>query len=148
MRPTAFWGRYAVVCAVLIVCAVPATAQGFKWWNSDEYQRELGLTGEQSERLEEIFQNALPTLRAQKKALDAAENEFERLVERGDDPSVMDQVDRVENARAELNKSRTMMLLKMRRTLTTDQWIKLGALQHAAEKERQKQGEGTHERGK
>jgi Spy/CpxP family protein refolding chaperone len=138
MKPTFFWGlRAALTVALLFAVAAPTSAQqGFKWWNSDEYRRELGLTQEQSRRLEDIFQASLPTLRAQKKALDDAEKEFERLVERGDDSSVMEQVTRLEFARGELNKSRTLMLLKMRRTLTTDQWIKLGVLQHAAEKAR------------
>jgi hypothetical protein len=40
----------------------------------------------------------------------------------------MKQVDVVEAARAELNKTRTMMLLRMRRSLTTDQWAKFTAL--------------------
>jgi Spy/CpxP family protein refolding chaperone len=138
MKPTLFWGlRATLIAALLFTVAAPASAQqGLKWWNSDEYRRELALTDEQSRRLEDIFQASLPTLRAQKKSLDAAEKEFERLVERGDDSSVMEQVTRLEFARAELNKSRTLMLLKMRRTLTTGQWIKLGALQHAAEKAR------------
>ena len=105
-----------------------------KWWQSDQFRRELGLTTEQSRRLEDIFQAAAPALRAQKKALDAAEVQFERLVERGDDGSVMDQVDSVESARAELNKSRTMMLLRMRRVLTIDQWAKFTALHQASEK--------------
>ena len=65
-----------------------------------------------------------------------AESEFERLVERGDDGSVMDQVERVEAARAELNKSHTMMMLRMRRVLTTDQWAKFTAMHQAAERER------------
>ena len=78
------------------------------------------LTVEQVRRLEEIFQGALPTLRGQMKTLEAAEAELERLVQRGDDSAVMAQVARVETARAELNTSRTLMLLKMRRALTTD----------------------------
>ena len=48
----------------------------------------------------------------------------------------MDQVERVEAARAELNKSRTMMMLRMRRVLTRDQWAKFTALHQAAERER------------
>ena len=129
-------GRAAVVTAALLFLAAPAVAQGFKWWQSDLYKRELGLTAEQSRRLEDIFQAAAPTLRIQKKALDQAETEFERLVEKGDDGAVMEQVGRVEIARAELNKSRTMMLLRMRRVLTTDQWAKFTALHQAAERER------------
>ena len=129
MKSTALLWRFAAVCAVVLLVAPSASAQGFKWWNSDQYRRELGLTGEQSRRIEELFQAALPNLRTAKKTLDQAEADFESLVQRGDDSSVMQQVDRVETARAELNKARTMMLLKMRRTLTTDQWVKLGALE-------------------
>jgi Spy/CpxP family protein refolding chaperone len=137
-------GRATALIAAVLLFAAPAVAQGFKWWQSDLYKRELGLTPEQSRRLEDIFQAAVPNLRLQKKALDQAETEFERLVERGDDGAVMEQVGRVEIARAELNKSRTMMLLRMRRVLTTDQWAKFTALHQASERERA----GQDERGK
>ena len=134
-------GRATALIAALLFLAAPAAAQGFKWWQSDLYKRELGLTPEQSRRLEDIFQAAVPNLRIQKRALDQAETEFERLVEKGDDGAVMEQVGRVEIARAELNKSRTMMLLRMRRSLTTDQWAKFTALHQAAERERAGQDE-------
>jgi Spy/CpxP family protein refolding chaperone len=127
--------------AVIVSLAGPAAGQGFKWWQSDVYKRELGLTAEQSRRLEDIFQAAAPDLRVQKRALDQAEAEFERLVEKGDDGAVMEQVGRVEIARAELNKSRTMMLLRMRKALTTDQWAKFTALHQATERERASQTE-------
>src|SRR3954468_20587357 len=106
--------RFAALIPVVLFLASPASAQGFKWWNSDQYRRELGLTSDQSRRIEEIFQASLPNLRVAKKALDEAEATFEGLVQRGDDGAVMQQVDRVETSRAELNKARTMMLLKMR----------------------------------
>ena len=131
----------SIVLALLL--AAPAAGQS-KWWASEEYQRELGLTPAQVERLEETFQGAVPGLMAQKKALDHAEAEFERVLERGSYSDVMEQVDRVETARAELNKSRALMLYEMRRTLTKDQWIRLNALQRrAAERERGRlQGDG------
>jgi Spy/CpxP family protein refolding chaperone len=142
MKPTLFWGRCAALLAAFFLIASTVSAQGFKWWSDDTYRRELGLTQEQSKRLEDIFQMSLPMLKAQKKALDTAETDFERLVERGDDSAVMEQVSRVELARAELNKTRTLMLLKMRRALTTDQWIKLGAL-HQADEKAKKSAHGT-----
>jgi Spy/CpxP family protein refolding chaperone len=133
----------SVALCALLLCAPSASAQGFKWWQSDTYRRELGLTADQSRRLEDTFQAALPSLRSQKRVLDLAEAEFERLIERGDDTTVMDQVGRVEVARAELNKTRALMLLRMRRTLTTDQWLKFGALHQAEEAERRAaQGRG------
>jgi Spy/CpxP family protein refolding chaperone len=129
--------RRASVCALVLLCATSVGAQGFKWWQSDRYKADLGLTADQSRKLEDIFQNALPTLRTQKKALDTAEAELERLVARGDDGAVMAQVARVETTRAELNTSRTLMLLKMRRALTADQWVKFGALHQTLEHERE-----------
>ena len=128
----------ALVALLVLAGASPAAAQGkFKWWQSDRYKTELMLTAEQSKRCEEIFQHALPKLRAQMKTLESAEAELERLVQRGDDSAVMAQVARVEAARAELNTSRTVMLLNMRRLLTSDQWIKFGALHKALEHERE-----------
>jgi Spy/CpxP family protein refolding chaperone len=121
--------------AVIIALVVPAAGQG-KWWQSDEYKRDLGLTGDQSKRLEDVFQAAVPRLKSLKKALDQAESEFERLLERGDDGSVMDQVERVEAARSELNKSHTLMMLDMKRVLTAEQWTKFNAKHQAAERER------------
>jgi len=137
MTPFHRLGRSFALIAFALLLAVPASAQGFKWWQSDVYKRELGLTAEQSRRLEDIFQAAVPELRVQKRALDQAESEFERLMEKGDDGAVMEQVGRVETARAELNKSRTMMLLRMKRALTADQWAKFTALHKATEHTRQ-----------
>jgi len=135
MTPKNLLRQLVVSFAVLAAVALPAAGQG-KWWQSEEYIRELRLTPEQSKKLEEVFQASVPTLKSLKKALDQAESEFERLLERGDDGSVMDQVERVEAARAELNKSHTMMMLRMKRVLTTEQWTKFNAMHQTAERER------------
>jgi Spy/CpxP family protein refolding chaperone len=132
-------GLRGIALAVLVLaCATPAMAQRGKWWQNDRFKAELGLTTEQSARLEEIFQKTLPTLRQRMHALDQAEEEFDRLVESADDASVMKHVEIVEEARAELNKARTVMLLRMRRTLTTDQWAKFTALAAADQRDRQR----------
>ncbi len=126
-------GRLAALAAVVVGAAVlwppPASAQGFKWWQSDTFVRGLGLTQEQSTKIEGIFQHTLPVLRKQKDALDKAEADFNQMVEASDDAQVMAQVGVVETARSELNKSRTMMLLRMRRVLTPDQRVTFVMLQ-------------------
>jgi Spy/CpxP family protein refolding chaperone len=127
--------RLFVVSFAFLVTALPAAGQG-KWWQSEEYKRELKLTPEQSKKLEDVFQASVPTLKSLKKSLDQAESEFERLLERGDDGSVMDQVERVEAARAELNKQHTLMMLRMKRVLTAEQWTKFNAMHQTAERER------------
>ena len=135
MTPKNLLRQLLVSFAVLVAVALPAAGQG-KWWQSEEYIRELRLTPEQSKKLEEVFQASVPTLKSLKKSLDQAESEFERLLERGDDGSVMDQVERVEAARAELNKQHTLMMLRMKRVLTTEQWTKFNAMHQTAERER------------
>jgi len=124
--------RFAFGAAVLVGAAIlsapTVSAQGFKWWQSETFKRELGLTADQSAKIEAIFQKTLPVLRQEKDALDRAQADFNQMIEASDDAQVMAQVGVVEAARSELNKSRTMMLLRMRRTLTADQWAKFTAL--------------------
>lgn len=129
--------RFTAICAVAAaVClAQAASAQGFKWWQAEPIIRELGLTQDQTRRLEDVWQKALPQLKAHKTTLDAAEAAFERLIERGDS-AAMEQINVVETARAELNKARSVMLWNMRQLLTREQWAKFTAMQRAAEKQR------------
>jgi Spy/CpxP family protein refolding chaperone len=137
--------RYLSAVAALALVALASIAtlsagqQPFKWWQSDHYKKELGLTPEQTRRMEEIFQKAMPQLKVQKSALDEAEAKFERLVERGEDAAVMDQINVVEAARAELNKGRTLMLYGMRKVMTGNQWAKFTALHQAATQQQQQQ---------
>ena len=119
----------AIVAAGVWLWTTPASAQGFKWWQSDTFRHGLGLTQDQSARIEDIFQQSLSRLRTQKAALDKAEADFNQMVEASDDAQVMAQVGVVEAARSELNKSRTMMLLRMRRVLTPDQRVTFVTLQ-------------------
>ena len=107
----------------------PASAQGFKWWQAESFKKGLGLTEQQSTKIEAIFQRSAPTLRLQKTTLDKAQADFNQMVEASDDAQVMAQVAVVEAARSELNKSRTMMLLRMRRVLTPDQRVTFVMLQ-------------------
>lgn len=134
MKVSKIFRRCLAAAMLVAFCAAPALAQRGKWWQDERFRRELGLTAEQSARLEEIFQKHQPTLRERMRTLDQAEEQLSRLIEKGDDTSVMAHVGVVEAARAELNKTRTLMLLRMRRSLTADQWAKFTAL--ASERQR------------
>lgn len=137
MTSTSPLARPTALCAVaaVVLLASGVSAQGFKWWQAEPVIKELGLTPEQTRSLEDVFQKALPKLKAQKTALDAADAEFQRLIDSGD-PAAMEQINIVEAARAELNKTRARMLFNMRQLLTSAQWAKFTALQQAAERER------------
>jgi Spy/CpxP family protein refolding chaperone len=135
--------RSTAALLLAAVCAAPVFAQRGKWWQDERFRRELGLTDEQSARLEAIFQKHQPTLRERMQALNQAQDQLDRLIETGDEASVLNYVNIVEAARAELNKTRTMMLLRMRRALTPDQWAKFSALAN----QRGDRGRGLSGRG-
>jgi Spy/CpxP family protein refolding chaperone len=132
------FGPLVTAVLVLLVPAI-ASAQG-KWWQSERFQRELHLTADQIARIEEVFQSAIPDLRRQKKALDGLETQLSRLIDTSDDEAlVMAEADRVEAARSELSKARTLMLLRIRRVLSADQRLRLRELHQEWERERRHQ---------
>ncbi len=128
MKVSKILTRWVAVVILVAGAGTIALAQRGKWWQDEQFRHELALTAEQSARLEAIFQKTQPTLRERMQTLNRAEEQLDRLIEKGDDASVLEYVGVVESARAELNKTRTMMLLRMRRTLTADQWAKFTAL--------------------
>jgi len=121
--------RAAVLVAACLVPAATAYAQGFKWWKDEAVQRRLSLSVDQSERLNAIWEQAKPSLRSGMQRLDTAEQELTTLIERStDDAPVVRQLELVEAVRGELNKSRTLMLLQMRRVLSSEQRVRLDEL--------------------
>ena len=129
--------------AVVALCLTAASvdAQGFKWWKDDTVQKRLSLSPDQSRRIDDVFQMAMPSLRTGKQRLDLAEQDLQALIEHSDDDApVVRQLELVEAARAELNKSRTLMLLQMRRVLSPDQRVTLDAL--SRERARDARGPG------
>jgi Spy/CpxP family protein refolding chaperone len=122
----------------LVLWAPAAEAQNFKWWKSERFVKELALTPDQITRIDTVFQAPQPALRAQKRALDKLEDELSNMIHDAKvDESELEQfVDRVEAAKAELSKTRSMMLVRMRRVLTAGQYTKLNELFEQNEKQR------------
>ena len=127
MKVSKILTRWVAVVILVAGAGTTALAQRGKWWQDEQFRRELALTAEQSARLEAIFQKTQPTLRERMQTLNQAEEQLDRLIEKGDDASVLEYVGVVESARAELNKTRTMMLPDAAH-LTADQWAKFTAL--------------------
>lgn len=129
-----------VLSGCILAPTAPAAAQGFKWWESERFQKALALTPDQTERLDEIFQSYLPALRAQKRALDKLEDELSRMIleARVGDAEFEAFVVRVEASRSELGKTRTLQLYRMRRVLSAEQYKKVKELHDEWERERRK----------
>ena len=139
MRPRWFLRLLSVLIALAMAGAVRAQSQSqspsaFAWWRVPQVQKDLALTTDQSNRIDAVFQAALPHLRQKKAQLDVQEAELSRLVEAdADEPSIGRQSDQVEVIRADLNKTRTLMLVHMRHILSPDQRVKLKALREERE---------------
>ncbi len=131
----------------LVVLGIPAQAlaQGFKWWQDDRFQKELALTPEQITRLEGLFQTTEPTLRAQKDALERREDKLSKVIAdpKSDEPAVLQASERVEAARNELSKTRTLMLFRMRRILTDEQNVKMKQIHERDKAEKDKRPRGN-----
>lgn len=126
--------RKLFICLVLSLivqaAATPAFAQGFKWWQTERFQKELKLTKEQITRIDGIFQASEPLLRAQKQAVDRREEKLTKVINdsKSDEAAVVQATDRLESARNELTRTRTLMLFRIRRVLDDEQLVKLNAM--------------------
>jgi Spy/CpxP family protein refolding chaperone len=129
MSPT--WNLRWLAVGVLLALAAPLHAQsfGFSWWKDAQFQRDLGLTPDQTAKIDAIFQSTISLLRQKKADLDRQEDELSRMIAAGADESLVTrQVDKVESTRASMNKMRTLMLLHERQVLTPDQRVRLNKL--------------------
>jgi periplasmic protein CpxP/Spy len=100
-----------------------------RWWNNPEVAQKLGLTADQQKRMETVFQQSRPSLMDLSANLRKEETAMEPLLaaDQPDETKVLAQIDRVAQARAELEKADGRMLLGLRRILTSEQWKTLQA---------------------
>jgi Spy/CpxP family protein refolding chaperone len=114
---------------VLFAAAAALGAQDLdgKWWKNTQLAEEIGLTSDQADRIEKAFARSRPLLidlRAdlEKKQFALQQAMEDRNAERRD---LEKKIEAVENARAELQKTRSGMLLDIRQVLKPEQWQKL-----------------------
>ena len=100
---------------------------GGKWWHDPGMAQKLALQPDQQKKMDDIFQQHRLKLIDLTATLQKEETIMEPLVgaEQPDEAKILAQIDRVAQARAELEKANARMLLGIRRTLTQDQWKKL-----------------------
>ncbi len=99
------------------------------WWDNPEMVQKLGLTADQVKRMDDAFQQFRLKLIDLHASLQKEELTLEPLVaaDQPDESRILSQIDRVAQARAELEKANARMLLGIRRVLNQDQWKKLQA---------------------
>ena len=91
--------------------------------------QKLGVSADQQKKMDDIFQQYRLRLTDLNASLQKQELLMEPMLKAAqpDETTVLAQIDKVAQARAELEKSDARMLLAIRRVLTADQWEKLQA---------------------
>jgi periplasmic protein CpxP/Spy len=100
-----------------------------KWWSDPRFVQILGLTPDQQKRMDDIFNQNRLKLIDLSAVLQKEEAIMEPLLaaDRPDEARILLQIDKVAQARAELEKGNARMLLGLRGVLTQDQWKRLQA---------------------
>jgi len=100
-----------------------------RWWTDPALVQKLALTADQQKRIDSLFQQSRLKLIDLSAGVQKEEAVLEPLLEgdRPDESQVLAQIDRIAQARAELEKANARMLLGFRGVLTLDQWKKLQA---------------------
>ena len=111
------------------------------WWQSQRIVTELGLTPDQITKLDRIFQKHSEKAIPLRKEVDELEKAIDQAIrtQKLDANTFAQEVDRIENKRAELNKMRLVMLYRHRLVLTAEQNTKFQAMVDRRDAERRKQ---------
>jgi Spy/CpxP family protein refolding chaperone len=94
-----------------------------RWWKQPATVAKLGLTVEQQNKMDDIFLQSRLKLIDLNAALEKEEALLEPMVlDKLDEPKVRAQIDRIAQARAELEKANAYLLLGLRMVLSPEQW--------------------------
>ena len=98
-----------------------------KWWHNPRMVMRLNLTPEQQKKMDDVFQQSRLRLIDLNASLQREEAMLDPLVnsDQLDDSKVLPQIDKVAQARAELEKANARLLLGIRHLLTPEQWKRL-----------------------
>lgn len=108
-----------------------------RWWHNPQLAQAIGITDDQKKKMDDIYQQHRLNLVDLNANLEKEELLLKPMIgaDQPNENEVLGQIDKVAQARAELEKANARMLFDVRRTLTPDQWQKLKALheQHEAQ---------------
>jgi periplasmic protein CpxP/Spy len=104
----------------------PHGAQG-RWWNNPTVIEKLKLSEDQRNQMDDILLNHREKLIDMRAAVEKAELQLEPLVgtDQPNEAQILSQIDKVAQARAELEKANARFLLALRAKLTPEQWKEL-----------------------
>ncbi len=101
-----------------------------RWWNDPQVVEKLNLTDDQRKSMDDILQQHRENLIDMRASVEKAEVALEPMMsaDQPNESAILAQIDRVAQARAELEKANARFLLALRAKLTPDQWKQLQAV--------------------
>jgi Spy/CpxP family protein refolding chaperone len=102
-----------------------------RWWDNKTVAKHVGVDANQQRRMDDIFTANRDTLMNLYKNLQHEESQLEKITRaKGlDENQIFQQIDRVTQARGELEKANAHYLLQIRKELTPDQSARLDEVQ-------------------
>jgi Spy/CpxP family protein refolding chaperone len=102
---------------------------GQRWWDDRDYASRLKLRPEQQARMDAIFEQNRSSLMTRLESVHQAEMQMDQLSRSPvpDEAALFAQIDRISQARAELEKANTHLLLQLRKEMDADQIKRLEA---------------------
>jgi len=100
-----------------------------RWWNNPKTAERLKLTDAQRKAMDDTLQQHRETLVDLRGSLEKAELELEPMMkeDQPNESQILAQIDKVAQARAELEKANARFLLAIRSKLTPEQWKQMEA---------------------
>jgi Spy/CpxP family protein refolding chaperone len=94
-----------------------------RWWDDKHYAKALHLRPEQQKRMDGLFDENRANLVSRYQTLQQEDSKMEALsrAQTLDEGALFAQIDRVEQARADLQKANTHLMLQVRNEMDTDQ---------------------------
>jgi len=104
------------------------------WWRNPDMVQKLGINSDQQKKIEDVFQQHRLKLVDLDATVKKEEITLEPLMSEDspDESKTLAQIDKVAQARAELEKANARFLFAIRRVLTPDTWKKLQELPRPA----------------
>ncbi|HEV2575747.1 MAG TPA: periplasmic heavy metal sensor [Acidobacteriaceae bacterium] len=94
-----------------------------RWWDDKHFAKQLKLSDDQQRRMDAIFEQSRPVLLNRLESLEKEEQRMEVLTHAKtlDEAALFTQIDRIEQARADLSKANLHYLVQLRSELDQDQ---------------------------
>ncbi len=119
-----------------VLAGSPDLPEG-KWWKHPRVAAEINLTTDQVRVIEDIFARVRPKLIDGKAELEKRQGALQEAIESNvDRRDISEKIEEVERARAELQKTRILMVLDMRQALKPEQWERLTRMREEHRRER------------